>query len=372
MRPTLRHLLTATMVGSGLVLSTLGGSPVGAQGVDVDVDVEPVVVTASGPAGAVTGNTIQTVTVTVRNDLSRPITSAIVALGGIDNSGGQTVTIPASSSLDVTFNVVPCRTSTVTASVTAVVDSTPVTATGEPLTLRVAPGSTCTTTVSTPAGPIGISTTAGRVTGLTATPLAGLPTPPPGMNLPYGAISFTIEDLTAGESVTVRVTVPGPATSYAKLTTGGWVLVPGAVTIGNGVAVTLTDGGIGDADGLANGRIVDPGAVVAPAQPTDTTTPTTTPTTAPTTTGAPATGVPTSPGAGTPAGASTTIPGGPVPATPGAVPPPGAPVGTPSGNLPQTGGGPRPALAGGALALGVGALLVVVTRRRRRTRTSTP
>jgi hypothetical protein len=268
-------LTRSLAVGVAATLCALGANTVSAEGVEGEVDVAAIVVTASGPGGVVPGNSIQTVTVTVRNDLPQPIPAARVELAGVDNSGPQTVAVPAFTALDVTFSVVPCRsgTTTVTAAVSAVVDSTSFVANGDPVTLRVASGSTCTSMLPTPAGTLSMTTTAGRVAGMAAIPLAELPSPPPGMDLPYGAISFTIEDLDVGASVTVRIIVPGPATGYAKPTASGWALVPGVVRIANGVAVTLVDGGVGDDDGLANGRIVDPGAVVAPAQaapPTDT------------------------------------------------------------------------------------------------------
>jgi hypothetical protein len=171
------------------------------------------------------------------------------------------------------------------------------------------------------------------------------------MSLPYGAISFVIEDLDVGAAVTVRITVPGPATDYAKVTADGWVRVPGAVTIGNGVAVTLTDGGVGDADGIANGRIVDPGAVVAQQPPPSTDAPTTTQSASP----------PTTSGAGAvPATvAATTAP------TPPAGPTAVEPFrGVPTSGLPETGTDSRRILwaAGALVCLGV---IVLLTRRTR-------
>jgi LPXTG-motif cell wall-anchored protein len=272
-----------------------------------------------------------------------------VALDGVDNGGPQTVSIPATSSRTVTFTAVPCRSgpSTLTVTATATDGSTVLSDTGGPVTLQVAPGSTCTTTVNTPGGTLSITTTSGRVVGLTAVPLAGLPTPPAGLNLPYGAITFRIEDLAPGESVTVRITVPGPATDYAKVTAGGWATVPGTVTLGNGVAVTLTDGGIGDADGLANGVIVDPGAVVAPAQVP--------PTTAPPSTAPPTTAV-------APTITATTVPAGAPPATTAPGPGPGPSL----SGLPQTGSEPNRLLVSGAVLAAVGAALLLIRRPWRR------
>lgn len=194
-----------------------------------------------------------------------------------------------------------------------------------------------------------MTTTAGRVSGMTAIPLAELPPPPPGMNLPYGAISFTIEDLIVGASVTVRITTPGPATGYAKLTASGWVMMPGTITIDNGVAVTLVDGGIGDADGLANGRIVDPGAVVAPTQippPPDTT---------PTTTVAPA--------------VATTVPATSTSVASLAMPlPTSSTVASQPVSPPRTGGDVGRLIVASVALVALGGALFVIVRQRRRAR----
>ncbi|MFZ4810715.1 MAG: choice-of-anchor U domain-containing protein [Ilumatobacteraceae bacterium] len=344
-------LIRSLVVGVVVTLSALSTNTASAEGLEGDVEVAAIVVTASGPSGVVPGNTIQTITVTVRNDLPQPIPAARVVLAGIDNAGPQTVAVPAFTSRDVTFDVVPCRsgTTTVTPTVSAVVDSRSLVANGDPVTLRVASGSSCITTLPIPGGTLSMTTTAGRVSGMTAIPLAGLPTPPPGMNLPYGAISFTIEDLDVGASVTVRITTPGPATNYAKLTASGWVMVPGTVTIGNDVAVTLVDGGIGDADGLANGRIVDPGAVVAPTQvppPTNTT---------PSTTVAPA--------------VATTVPATSTSVASRPTPLPTSPtVASQPGGLPRTGGDVGRLIVTAVALVAVGGAVVVIVRQRRRAR----
>jgi len=355
--------LVALSVGFSLPAADVLAVPA-PPGIDASVNVAAIVVTAvTGPTGVVAGNSLQTVTVTVRNDLPRALASVRVTIDGVDNNGLQSLAIPAGASRTATFTTVPCRSgnSTITSSVSATDGAQTLTATGDPLTMRVAAGSTCTSSVNTPAGTLTLTTNAGRVVGLTAVPLAGLPTPPAGMNLPYGAISFTIDDLEPGASVSLRINVPGPATSYAKLTASGWTLIPGAVTIGNGVAVTLTDGGVGDADGVANGRIVDPGAVVGPTRQVPTTTTSAAPTTV-----APSTVVP-----------SPTAPSTTVTATTVAIPIPGAaprtpPGGSPTTDLPSTGGGPAPILVGAGIALGVGALLLVARRRRRSNLTRGP
>lgn len=59
--------------------------------------------------------------------------------------------------------------------------------------------------------------------------------------------------------------LPGTATAlqyWKKNSTGQWARYGNAQITGNRVTLTLTDGGAGDADGIENGEIVDPGLVV--------------------------------------------------------------------------------------------------------------
>jgi hypothetical protein len=101
---------------------------------------------------------------------------------------------------------------------------------------------------------------------------------PAGATFPYGLVGFTVEGLAPGATVQVTLTFPGNlnGTSYYKYRNGGYFPFPGAVISGNTVALTLVDGGSGDADGVADGRIVDPGgpaivaAVGAPVTPVPT------------------------------------------------------------------------------------------------------
>ena len=82
------------------------------------------------------------------------------------------------------------------------------------------------------------------------------------MTFPVGVFAFTISGLTPGQSVNVAIDLPVAADSYWKLDpqTSQWSQLGGASASGNALSVTLVDGGVGDADGAANGRIVDPGA----------------------------------------------------------------------------------------------------------------
>lgn len=91
--------------------------------------------------------------------------------------------------------------------------------------------------------------------------------PPGGVTLPDGLVSFELTGLTPGTSATVRIYSPSVAAAngYAKWQNGAWVVLPAGDVVpnvpGGYVGVTLTDGGIGDDDGAANGTIVDPGGL---------------------------------------------------------------------------------------------------------------
>jgi uncharacterized repeat protein (TIGR01451 family) len=92
--------------------------------------------------------------------------------------------------------------------------------------------------------------------------------------LPQGLFDFTVEGLTPGDSVTVTLYLHASESEldgYWKYDedTGSWTDVSSIATFGTAVisdtTVTtvmlhLTDGGMGDLDGEANGTIVDPGA----------------------------------------------------------------------------------------------------------------
>ncbi|WP_207396457.1 Ig-like domain-containing protein, partial [Bremerella alba] len=88
------------------------------------------------------------------------------------------------------------------------------------------------------------------------------------VSLPYGVFDFTVEDVEVGGVTVVEVTLPEDArpSSYYKTdpATGQWERfgfdgTTGAIIDGNKIYLYLQDGGRGDADGIANGVIVDPG-----------------------------------------------------------------------------------------------------------------
>jgi hypothetical protein len=94
-----------------------------------------------------------------------------------------------------------------------------------------------------------------------AIPQAGKPS----LYFPYGAFKFEITGLTAGEEVTLTMafpkTLPSDARYYKISPAGTWTEVP----INSGfksITMTLKDGDPAtDADGVANGTILDPGAL---------------------------------------------------------------------------------------------------------------
>lgn len=77
-----------------------------------------------------------------------------------------------------------------------------------------------------------------------------------------GFYSFSLSGLTAGASVTVRLTLPTGSVfdSYIKCSSSACAPYPSVSISGNQLSLMLTDGGAGDSDGVVNGRISDPGS----------------------------------------------------------------------------------------------------------------
>jgi hypothetical protein len=87
-------------------------------------------------------------------------------------------------------------------------------------------------------------------------------TPPIGFDYPTGFFALDLANVPPGGTVRVTLTfAPGTRpVGYVKCGASGCALYPNATIDGDSVTLTLTDGGSGDADGLANGVITDPGA----------------------------------------------------------------------------------------------------------------
>ena len=109
----------------------------------------------------------------------------------------------------------------------------------------------------------------GGITGLTAIDEGSLPTEgkPSGVTFPHGLFSFKITNIAPGSTVNVTITFPSairPDTQYWKCHNGNWFTVPIVDRIDtNVIIIQLIDGGLGDADGIVNGIIVDPGGPAA-------------------------------------------------------------------------------------------------------------
>jgi len=86
--------------------------------------------------------------------------------------------------------------------------------------------------------------------------------PPAGTSLPFGLIGFDVTGVDVGACVDITLDLPGPAQEYWKLQDGEWYQLEEATFTDSSVTFELCDGGIGDASGVANGTIVDPGAPV--------------------------------------------------------------------------------------------------------------
>jgi hypothetical protein len=93
-------------------------------------------------------------------------------------------------------------------------------------------------------------------------PQAGKPT----QAFPHGFFSFDITGIAPGDTVIVTITLPTTmpmGTQYWKYQVpAGWIDATPLLGDNDGdnvLTLTLTDGGLGDADGIANGIIVEPG-----------------------------------------------------------------------------------------------------------------
>jgi hypothetical protein len=120
--------------------------------------------------------------------------------------------------------------------------------------------------VATAGGVVDLAVSAGRLVDVRTVSDRTLPAPPAGWAFPYGVLSFVIEGVEPGSTVAVDLVTPGRAMGYAKLGPDGWRLLPSVVR-GSSVTTLLVDGGLGDADGRADGRIVDPMAPAVAEEP---------------------------------------------------------------------------------------------------------
>jgi hypothetical protein len=122
---------------------------------------------------------------------------------------------------------------------------------------------------STNTGTASFSTLDGYITDLTAFNESQTDCGPfPDFNFPFGLFSFNVTDITPGSTATVVIILPSNAstnTEYWKCLNGQWVDCTSLLGSNDGdqvLTLALTDGGLGDGDGQANGQISDPGGPV--------------------------------------------------------------------------------------------------------------
>jgi LPXTG-motif cell wall-anchored protein len=125
---------------------------------------------------------------------------------------------------------------------------------------------TPTTSLATSIGGLTLRVSTGTITSLQPIASSLLPVSPAGVAFPYGAMSFTVTDVDVGGSTELFLGVADRLAGYWKLTATGWSQYPTSRPVTGGMVLTLVDGGAGDADGVPNGIIVDPGAIGVPNQ----------------------------------------------------------------------------------------------------------
>ena len=128
-----------------------------------------------------------------------------------------------------------------------------------------------TVQVETPGGTVIAAVSAGRFSRA-----AGVRQPhnaPANFEYPVGFLAFNINQLDAGASVTLTLTLPEGtrADTYIKCVDAGGACAPfaGVSLEADVVTLRLTDGGAGDQDGQADGVIHDPGAPARSLTPAD-------------------------------------------------------------------------------------------------------
>ncbi len=122
-------------------------------------------------------------------------------------------------------------------------------------------GGSDTGSVNTPGGQVQLVLQGGT---FTQGPTSQNVSPPQGFQAPYGAIAFTAQ-VPRGGTLTVTLTFPNPIPQGAvlkKYLNNTWQDVPGAQLSGSSATYQVRDGGALDADGQANGQVVDPVALL--------------------------------------------------------------------------------------------------------------
>jgi hypothetical protein len=124
-------------------------------------------------------------------------------------------------------------------------------------------GGSSSGTVNTPGGQVQVALQGGTfVQGPTPQSV----TPPQGFQAPYGGIAFAAQ-VAQGGSLTVTLTFPQAIPQGAvlkKYLNSAWRDIPGVQLSGSTATYQVVDGGPLDADGQANGQVVDPVALLVP------------------------------------------------------------------------------------------------------------
>jgi alpha-tubulin suppressor-like RCC1 family protein len=126
-------------------------------------------------------------------------------------------------------------------------------------------GGVTTATTTVDGHPVTVSVPSAQSVTVEAASSASVPSAPQGLSFPVGALNVDVGGLAPGGLVTLDVTLDAPVAAVRKVVNGVWDPfvfdgTTGAVVSADGrhITVHLQDGGRGDADGTANGTIVDP------------------------------------------------------------------------------------------------------------------
>jgi PGF-pre-PGF domain-containing protein len=122
--------------------------------------------------------------------------------------------------------------------------------------------------ITTGLGEVKFETSSGNIGNLVAVNPDTLN--PDGYDLTYGTFSFNITGINYGSSVTLTLTFPNdllPGTLYWQYNASSWYSITPDAISGNQMTITLTDGGIEDADGSVNGEIYGSGGPGIPETP---------------------------------------------------------------------------------------------------------
>jgi len=190
----------------------------------------------------------------------------------VDPTGGAGTVVTDANGRAVVY-VTDSQAEAVTVSITDLSPAPKVTLTGPAVTF-VAPTSGTSASVNG----VGLTVTGGTFTQAAAYDPASMPPGlPDGVVLPYGVIATTISVPAGGAQATVSYTLPARVVQSYRLYKFGseagaaaphWYAITANANVTNfkdpytTFTVKLTDGGFGDADGVANGVIVDPTSIV--------------------------------------------------------------------------------------------------------------